>query len=34
MNPKDGFRYSQYFLTRTGSMLLSRIEEPNAKKKK
>ena len=34
INPKDGFRYSQYFLPRTGSMLLSRIEDPKVKKKK
>ena len=34
INPKDGFRYSQYFLPRSGSMLLSRNEEPKAKKKK
>ena len=34
INPKDGFRYSQYFLPRSGSMLLSRNEEPKTKKKK
>ena len=34
INPKDEFRYSQYFLPRNGSMLLSRMEEPKTKKKK
>ena len=34
INPKDELRYSQYFLPRSGSMLLSRIEDPKAKKKK
>jgi hypothetical protein len=34
MNPKDEFGYSQYFLPRTGSMLLSRMEEIKTKKKK
>ena len=34
INPNDEFGYSRYFLPRTGSMLLSRIEEPKAKKKK
>ena len=34
INPKDEFRYSQYFLPRTGSMLLSRKEDPKANKKK
>ena len=34
INPKDEFGYSKYFLPRSGSMLLSRIEEPKNKKKK
>ena len=34
INPKDEFRYSQYFLPRTGSMLLSRKEEAKTNKKK
>ena len=34
INPKDEFGYSRYFLPRSGSMLLSRIEEPKTKKKK
>ena len=34
INPKDEFGYSKYFLPRSGSMLLSRIEEPKTKKKK
>jgi len=34
VNPKDEFRYSQYFLPRSGSMLLSRIEDPTKAKKK
>ena len=34
INPMDEFRYSQYFLPRSGSMLLSRKEEPKNKKKK
>ena len=34
INPKDEFSYSRYFLPRTGSMLLSRMEEPKNKKKK
>ena len=34
INPNDEFGYSRYFLPRTGSMLLSRIEESKTKKKK
>ena len=34
ISPKDEFRYSQYFLPRTGSMLLSRMEELKTNKKK
>ena len=34
INPIEGFKYSQYFLPRSGSMLLSRNEEQKKKKKK
>ena len=33
VNPKDHFDYSQYFLPRTGTLLLSRAEEQKTKKK-
>ena len=33
VNPKDHFDYSQYFLPRTGTLLLSRAEEQKNKKK-
>ena len=33
INPKDELRYSQFFLPRTGTMLLSRMEESKTKKK-
>ena len=34
INPIEGFKYSQYYLPRSGSMLLSRNEEQKKKKKK
>ena len=33
INPKDQFEYSQYFLPRTGTLLLKRAEEQKTKKK-
>ena len=33
INPKDEFAYSQFFLPRTGALLLRRSEEPKVKHK-
>ena len=33
INPKDEFAYSQFFLPRTGTLLLKRSEEPKVKHK-